>query len=158
MTPDQARWALRVASWKEDLGIQPPEALIGLAVDGLVAGLDGAALAELAGLNPRDIRLICDVFAEVVEEQGLEQTDKETTVLHVAREVAFDIVDGSIDPYSGAKEIWQLATLFPEGDRDLGVFIGSASEIEDMPDDREWHEAQIVQAATAFAAQEKRRP
>lgn len=154
MTPDQARSALQVAAWRYHLGLQPSEQLVGLAVEALVAGLDGQALAELAGTNPRDSREVRDRFVAVLNEQGLDLSDEQTTLWHLVKHTAGQIVEGSLDPFEGAEWLWRSASYLAEPEGDLRIFIGLASEFEDHPEDANVLGPEIVREAAALLARD----
>jgi hypothetical protein len=157
MTPAEAKSELQLACWRFDLGLQPSEELVGLAVDALVAGLDGPALVELAGSEPGDPRTARDVFADVVLEQGLDRADEQTALWHLVTHTAQQIVRGTLDPITGARWIWREASHRAEPEGDLRIFIGLASEADDHPNDREELGRAVAQESAALLARGKPR-
>lgn len=158
MGPAEARSALQVASWRLRIRLRPEQDLIGLAVDALVAGLDGPALAELAGADARDSQDVRDLFEDVVREQGLEWPDEQSALWHLVRYTARQIVDGVLDPGAGAAWMWREASYRAEPEGDLRIFVGLASELEDHPDHRELFAREIVrESAELLARTEPRR-
>ena len=53
----------------------------------------------------------------------------------LAARIAAQIVQGSLEPYIGAKQIWQLQRRVPEVDHALDPFIYWADEFEDAADE-----------------------
>ncbi len=143
--------------WRSRAGIRPEPDLVGLAVDGLVAGLGGSALAELAGADRRNSQDVRDLFEEVVLEQGLENPDEQTALWHLVRLTARQIVDGTIEPGRGAAWLWREAESRAEPEGDLRVFVALASELEDHPEHAQYYGTEIVREAAALLARAKPR-
>ncbi|NTW39961.1 MAG: hypothetical protein HGA44_08720 [Cellulomonadaceae bacterium] len=143
---------LTIALWRLRARVGPEPDLIGLAVDGLVAGLDGSALAELAGADARDAQDVRDLFEEVVREQGLEWLDEQAILGRLVRLTARQIVDGTLEPGRGAAWLWREASYRAEPEGDLRIFIGLASELQDHPEDAEYYRMEIVREAAALLA------
>ncbi len=105
-----ARSALQLAAWRHRVGVQPARELIELAVDALVAGLDGTALAELAGADSLDDQAVRDLFEVVLREQGLDwPSDEQVALWNLVRHTARQIVDGVLDPGAGAAWMCHVA-------------------------------------------------
>ena len=134
-----AKWALgRVAS----------EALPRIAVDALEAGLDTPSLRRLAGeLHP----LLAEtgpLFEEVLWELGVAIPDKSRAALFIAKSYSTQITEGSLSPYEGAREIWQIELAVVTK---LGPFVYWASEWEEADSSRRKEcEAAIRAAALEF--------
>ena len=63
----------------------------------------------------------------------------------IARNIAQEVLRGTIAPYEGAKQIWhEVYTRIPEL-KELKLFVGLASEYEDDPKHREDYQRQIVE-------------
>lgn len=154
MTPAEALSALQLAYWRLELGDQPPEDLVGLAVDALVTGLDGPALAELAGMNAADVASVREVFGLVAVEQGLERSNEQAAIWQLVRHTARQIVDGTLEPIEGARWLWREASYRAEPEGDLRVFEGLASEADGHPDDRAQLSHAVVQEAVQLLARE----
>ena len=66
----------------------------------------------------------------------------------VACGLATDILDGSVTPYEGAREIWlRLSETVPELSERFSPFVAMASEWEDDPENRLAYEQDIRVAA-----------
>lgn len=153
MSPAEARSALQIAAWRLCARLQHGQDLVALAVDALVAGLDGSALAELAGADARYAQDVRDLFADVVREQGLEWPDEQAALWQLVRHTARQIVDGVLDPEVGARWIWDEAAYRAEPEGDLRPFVGLASELDDPSlDHRDQYHRLIVQEAAALLA------
>ncbi|MEZ0447209.1 hypothetical protein [Cellulomonas sp. ICMP 17802] len=146
---DEARSALQRASWQLRLLVEPEPDLVGLAVDALMAGLDGDALAELAGADPRRAQECRDLFAEVLNEQDLEWPEEQSAVWNLVRDTAQRIVDGDLDPVEGARWITRVAYHRAEPEGDLRIFVGMASEADD-PNSLDLYRPRIVHEAAAL--------
>lgn len=148
--PADVRTALQRASWRLRLGLRPEDDLVALAVDALVAGLDGAALAELAGADALDSHDRRDMFVDVLGEQGLQWPDEQDALWGLLRHTAQEIVDGAGDPVEGARWLWSHASDRAEPEGDLRIFIGLVSELDDDPGHRDHYEREIIREAAAL--------
>ncbi|GAA4117735.1 hypothetical protein GCM10022415_15930 [Knoellia locipacati] len=134
LTVDQARAALQVAAWRDTIGEMPSEVLVGLALDAVVAGMDGPRLIELAGADSSDPRDLRDLWQAVVVEQGIERADEQNALWQLVRHTANGVVDGTVAPIVAANWLWRSASHRMEPEGDLRIFIGLASEAEDHPE------------------------
>ena len=129
-----------------------PERVPDLAVAALEAGCDTPAIRTLAGLDGGTRAEIEPLLLRALEEVG-----ETLPSIDEAREFLVDrwarlIADGSVPPYRGAKELWNLSHHWwerPEWHR-LSLFVGLASEWEDYPPGRNDFERRIVAAARKF--------
>ncbi len=158
-TVEEARAALQVASWRDEIGELPSEDLVGLALDAVVAGMDGPQLVELAGANSWDPRDLRDLWRGVLAEQGIDFVGEQVALWHLVRQTANRVVGGAVDPIAGAEWMWSAShRMEPEGD--LRVFMGLASQAEDHPEHQQDIADEVVtecrslltSAATALAA------
>mgnify|MGYP001197141125 CR=1 FL=1 len=141
---DEARSALEVAYWRVRIGEQPAEGLVDLAVEALLAGLEGPALSTLAGAPLQDSRALWDLWEDTVAEQGFEPVDEQAALWRLVRHTAVQVVDGSLDPSLAAAWLWRSASWRLEPEGDLRVFVGLASEIENQPQQRDALIAEVI--------------
>lgn len=87
-----------------------------------------------------------------LEARGEEPPDHLMAAKMCAREAAEEIVRASLEPYVGARRLWQLARMVPAIEPELRVFIGLASEWEDDPINRAEYDADIASAAQTLLA------
>ena len=66
--------------------------------------------------------------------------------------MANSIIQGEMDPYRGAKLLWELHMTLEHVTKDLLDFVGLASEWEDAPDHRDAIEREIVVTADRLRA------
>ncbi len=142
---------LEFVAAKAALELALPEDLPEAAVAALEDGLDSPALRGLAGLSSMELDDARPLFHRALAELNLAMPSPEEAVRRMAREVATEVVDGTVAPYQGAKRIWELALRVPEERfSELDSFVYAASEWEDRPEDREHFEEAIVCAAEAL--------
>ena len=73
---------------------------------------------------------------------------KRDAVMYLAREIAKEILAGTMTAYLGAKQIWDLTLHALDADLpELDTFVYAASEWEDRPEDRVAFEEGIVASA-----------
>ena len=72
---------------------------------------------------------------------------RRAAILAAAREIATEIIAGSVLAYQGAKHIWHLTLSSDEPISELDPFIYAASEWECRPEDRQFFEEMIVREA-----------
>jgi len=140
---------LVAAKWA--LGLVPSEALPRIAVDALEAGFDTPSLRRLAGELRPLLAETGPLFEEVLGELGVAIPDKSRAALVIAKSYAIQITEGSLSPYEGAREIWQIELAVEGLMTELGPFVYWASEWQeaDSPGRREC-EAAIRAAALEF--------
>ena len=138
---------LVAAKWS--LGLLPSDALPRLATDALEAGLDTPALRLVAGELHPTLDETGALFDEALDELGVDVPDRSRAALIVAKEYATQIADGTVSPYEGARQIWQLHVDI-EGLLELGPFAYWASEWQeaDTRDRRDFCETAIRIAAS----------
>lgn len=157
VTVEEARAALRVAAWRDEIGELPAEDLVPLALDAVVAGIEGEQLVELAGADGWDPRDQRDLWVSVLEEQDIGSVGEQVALWQLVRETASRVVDGTADPIGAAKWLWRPASdrLEPEGD--LRIFIGLASEADDHPDQRQVIADEVVNQCRLLLARPRPR-
>ena len=116
-----------IAQWR--LGRLRSTELPEIATAALERGLDSPALRQLAGLpNTADYDAV-ELLQRAAAELGTPIPDARGAVLTIARSIAERIVNATLEPYEGARQIWGLwVDDFPD---ELLVFVGSASLMED---------------------------
>ena len=141
-----------IAVARDVLGLTLSEDLVGVAIEALEDGRDSPSLRVLAGLSGSDVTQARALFDRVLEELGIVRPSMRDAALLLARETAREIVSGTVEPYEGAKRIWELARSAPdESLSELDPFIYAASEWEDRPEDRGHFERGILAEARRLA-------
>ncbi len=121
------------------LGMLPPERLPDIAVSALQNGLDSDALRILAGLSGSEIDDASKLFEEALKSLGRGQMSKKDAVRLYARTISGQILRGEMEPYAGAKKIWEAALKASEPEfHEVDPFIYAASEYEDRPEDHKF--------------------
>ncbi|MGW2820838.1 hypothetical protein ACWC24_07505 [Streptomyces sp. NPDC001443] len=139
MTEEEALRQLRRVAQERALGRHVgSDRLIQAGLDALLAGVDTQSIALLAGLGRREEPEASDLFDQVLEELGLHfETPADPTAASWALIywLAEEIVDGSLDPATGADQIWlemltelDLRWPYPEELRPIAL---CASDLED---------------------------
>ncbi|GAA2457302.1 hypothetical protein GCM10010405_46720 [Streptomyces macrosporus] len=121
VTKDQALKQLRTLAQARALG-RPvgSDRLIQAALDALLADVDSPSLPLLAGLGRREEHHAQELFDHVAEELGIGfdvPADPTAAKWALAYWLAAQIVDGSLDPATGADLIWAEAAMdlgYPE--------------------------------------------
>ena len=92
------------------LGLLLPENSVWLACDLLVVGVETAAVVELAGEPPTELRLddAVPLVRRVLAELGVEPVDTTRAAWVVARDVAGQMITGDLLPEAGAATLWGL--------------------------------------------------
>jgi hypothetical protein len=86
-------------------------------------------------------------------ELSIAKPNQREAVMLLAHNVASEIASGTIAPYAGAKQIWDLTLSVPiEPISELDPFIYAASEWEDRPEDRVQFERDILSEAQALTS------
>lgn len=102
---------------KRFCGLVRPEDMPAFAADALEAGFDGPALRRLAGLVRPSSWDVGELFESAVGEIGIvEVRTKEQAVFKLARILAKAIVDGQVEPITGARGLSYYASVagYPE--------------------------------------------
>jgi len=114
----------------------------------LERGFDSPALRVLAGLTGDDLVEVPEYLDRALAELDVEIPERRDAVLHLARAVATEIVDGTLAPSDGAARIWDIALLAPEVRvAELDTFVYAASEWDERPEDHPRFEAGIREGA-----------
>ncbi len=115
MTRDEALHQLRQLARAQALGRHVgSDRLIQAGLDALLADVDTPSLALLAGLGRREEHEARELFDHVVDELGLgfeAPSDPIAAKWALAYWLAAQIVDGSLDPATGADLIWAEAAM-----------------------------------------------
>lgn len=137
------RSELRRAFVRLVVDLQRPEELPHVASRALARGIDAPALRELAGLGPSDPREARDLFMLAMAQLGIEPPTRWDAVLSWAHE----IVDGTVQPYEGARLIWWHGWERLDRPHELTGFVGLASQWEEDPALRPLYEDEIIALA-----------
>ncbi|MGY0485967.1 hypothetical protein [Streptomyces sp. WG-D5] len=115
MTKTEALDRLRQLARAQALGRHVgSDRLIQAGLDALLSDVDSPSLALLAGLGRREEHEARELFDHVVDELGLgfeAPADPITAKWALAYWLAAQIVDGSLDPATGADLIWAEAAM-----------------------------------------------
>ncbi len=130
------------------LGLAGPEDLPGAADAALNGGLVSPALIALSDADISEARAL---FDRALNELSVPKPNQREAVMLLARGVASEITNGTIAPYAGAKQIWDLTLCVSiEPISELDPFIYAASEWEERPEDRVKFEQDIVREARSL--------
>jgi hypothetical protein len=131
---------LVAAEW--EAGLLPPERIPAVAVRLMEVGLDSSSLRLAAGLLPSETAEAHRLFGAALRELGVprERSEEERGVA-LAVEYARRMIRGEVDPYQGARTIWQLAVDHFDNETyrrvgNLDALIILADEWEQLPDRR----------------------
>lgn len=139
---------LEVAASKVALGLLLSENLADVALLALEDGCDSPSLRILAGLTAAEADEARAMFDRALVELHGAVPSKRDAVRCLARETAKEILSGTMAPYEGAKQIWELSLRIPDENLpELDSFVYAASEWEDRPEDRHVFEEGIAAAA-----------
>lgn len=103
------------------------------AVNALERGFDGSAIRELAGLNNPPLSEAGPLFCKALQEMGRRQLSMQDAGIYIAKQIAEDIIAERVNPYNGARQIWDQAS---EACKD----VPAIGEFENLADDYEVHE------------------
>lgn len=131
------RYRLGCADWRD-------AEKVGL--DLLLSGVDSDGIVALASVTSRTEDLSSVIDGALIERE-VEPPDDLRAGRLVARDIAQAIDTEELDPYPGARRLWQLARNVPELEPALWSFIGLASEWEDAPECRRELEGDIRREA-----------
>lgn len=124
-----------------------------VALEALEAGYDSPSLRQVAGASGADPRDINDLFIRALTELRIQMPSPADAALSLARQIAGEVVQGTISPYEGARRIWfDVYVRFPELTR-LRPFVGLASEYEDDELHREKYSATIMEECRHFLSE-----
>jgi hypothetical protein len=88
------------------------------------------------------------LLGDTLRELGTPPLTDQEVGLRVAKRIANEIVNGSVEPAVGARRIWwDVLGKVPSLDTQLSGFVAAASEWEDDPAHRTDYEGDIVQLA-----------
>lgn len=148
------KWLTTVSLWA--FGALPPRQLQLSAVGALEEGFDSPSLRQLAGLPPSEEEKATVLFGRVLEELRQSLPSKADAGRYLAREIARQIVDGTIEPYEGARRIWWEVYNNCRELREFATFAGMASEFEEHESSRPLYARMITDAATELLARRPR--
>ncbi|MFE7569487.1 hypothetical protein ACFU76_21385 [Streptomyces sp. NPDC057539] len=134
--------------------------LIEAGLDALLSGVDSPSLPLLAGLARREEPDAPDLFARVIDELDLVPdlpTDRDQALWAMARWWAGLIVDGKLDPLTGADLIWWRVAMELEYPEQLQELVNGAINGDDWNENwdipLEQIKDELIEAARAFLAQ-----
>ncbi|WP_327429481.1 hypothetical protein [Streptomyces sp. NBC_01236] len=135
MTRDEALDRLRQLARAQAFGHHVgSDRLIQAGLDALLADVDAPSLALLAGLGRREEHEARELFDHVVDELGLGfevPADPIAARWALAYWLAAQIVDGSLDPATGADLIWVEAATELDYPNRLQPIVDCAIELDD---------------------------
>ena len=139
---------LEVAASKVALGLLLSENLADVALLALEDGCDSPSLRILAGLTAIEADEARAMFDRALAELHSAVPSKRDAARCLARETAKEILSGTVAPYEGAKQIWELSLRIPDEHLpELDSFVYAASEWDDRPEDRHIFEEGVAAAA-----------
>ena len=142
---------LRCAAAALRLDLLPPEGVVAEAAKLVNELPTNRSLAELAGATATT-EVVTDLLSRALEEEVSSLPSDREAGRIVAREVCRAIVRADVSPVEGARTIWwKVVRRVPELERELGHFVGLASEWEDDSAHRAQYEDDIRRAAAALA-------
>ena len=131
-------------------GTSYPEDMPSFAADALEAGFDGSALRRLAGLVKPTSWDVDNLFVAAIDEIGvIEVRNREEAVFRLAKVVAENILDGSMDAFEGAHRLsrYAMEAGYPDG----------LAEFDQLADEPRWGESarsqDLIRADIVAAAQ-----
>jgi hypothetical protein len=143
---------LGIAAAKFALGKLTSEEAIAAASVALDGGTYSESLGQLLGQEPVWSE-VGPLFERALAELNVSVPSRTGALSIIARDFARQISAGNLTPYEGARRIWWEVANEPDADRSLLVFVGLASEWEDVPQYRSEYEAGILQEARRLLEQ-----
>jgi hypothetical protein len=145
---------LDVVAAEVQLGLIDEEDLPTVASNVLGEGVDSPALVSLASLGASGAKDARSLFDRGMEELDVPIRSLRDAVMRMARKVAIEIIEGTVAPYAGAKQIWDLSRrLSIDEVPELHPFIYAADEWEARPEDRKFFEDAILAEARSLMSQ-----
>ncbi len=102
-----------------------------IAVELLVAGRDTPSVRLLAGSVQPIMSEVGPLFERALRELGLAPLGKQQALRVVARHHAHAILSEEVEPYDGARLIWDEISHEYEPFDEISAFVGLASQIDD---------------------------
>lgn len=139
---------LQFAAAKWALSVGGTESLSDSASTALVDGCDSPSLRRLASLSSvADVEVAC-LFEAALAELCIAVPNPHEAVMMLSYDLANRIVSGTIAPYEGAKQIWELTLRVPQGRfSQFDSFVYAASEWPGRPAHRNIFVEGIIAAA-----------
>lgn len=134
---------------KYRLGLLASGELPEIATQALASGKDSPALRQLAGADADDMGEVRRLFERTLHELGLAVPSQDEAGKVVTKSIARDVLNGSEQPYDGAKKMWRLYVQNPSL-HELKPFVGLASEYEDDPQNRDGYLREIRKACQSL--------
>lgn len=123
-----------------------------LAIAAISQGYAGPALYELADGGYGSWTEIGELFERALAEMGRAPLTAAEAAMRAARAIAVRIVSGAIDPYAGAREIWEELWADVGRPEALTPLVGLAAAYtyDDDAEQRRRYRADIIMAARAL--------
>lgn len=137
---------------KYRLGLLAPAELPQIGIEALEAGFDTPALRQLAGEDGNDFDGVKQLFEKALMEIGNDLPPQDEAALLVARSIAEEVIGGQLDPYEGARRIWSRVYVKNPNLKELRVFVGLASELEDDPQNKAEYLRDIIKQCREIVA------
>lgn len=129
--------SVRLLFLRDQVGLVACEQYPGIAADLLVDGYDSPALRELAGYPRNDPRGLHDLWFQVRDELGKPLEDDSLARRVLVRHWLQRIVDGTLDPYTGATLILGLAWFALGQPTILNPLLADRDFWEELPEQRD---------------------
>ncbi len=131
-------------------GLLRREELPAQAVAALEQGLDSPSLRRLAVADCDDADEVRRFVIASAHELNIAIPTRAQAGMAIARWLAAQIVNGTVHPYEGARQIWWEISHALPGEESLLPFVGLASEYEDDVERRPLYAQKIVEHARTF--------
>lgn len=143
-------WKRVEASWR--LGFLLTDDLPRIASEAFEHGYQSQTLTDLAGCRPGENEEASRIFERLLIEMGGGDMTNTDALRQYAIHVSTLILNSRVSPLDGANMIWDAKTSFAGSEfHELDEFIYAASEMPERPDDREFFETAIREAAKKWS-------
>lgn len=144
--PAGAKIDLRYLAARHRLKLCGTYELVGIGILALDRGYDSHSLRLLAGESKENILLVEQLFENSMIELGVDIPTQEEAIALVSRQIAHDVIDGSIPPREGAKRMRTEICMQNEAAYSRFLpYIGLESEYEDYPEGSDAHDKRMVE-------------
>ncbi|VXC22570.1 hypothetical protein [Arthrobacter sp. 8AJ] len=142
--------SVRLLFLRDQVGLIPPEQYSEIAADLLVDGYDSPALRELAGYPRNDPQGTHDLWSQVRDELDKPFEDDGLARRMLVRRWLQQIVDGILDPYTGADLILGLAWFALGRPAVLNPLVAGRDDWEELPERRDMLQRELRNDARAI--------
>jgi len=146
-------WEQWLARW--ELADLAPEDVPALAVEALEGGCGSKELAVLATLRRPTRSEVEEHLRPLLVSLGVHRPSRRVALKTVVDDCAKQLAYGTIEPYTGARKLWSLASQVHEDPSlfgQLSIFIGLASAWEERLNVRSAIETHMTSEARDFLA------